>query len=93
MKKETRFEELERELLSDDGIFCVREKHFMENLDRCALCGFELLPGEDAFALYSSGDIIHKSCWCEYADDNSSFFGKAFTVRDYDSDDFGRGEM
>lgn len=74
----TKYEKQEEELLSDDGIFAVKKSTYFDCCDKCCQCGFELLPGEDAVEIYATGDVIHKGCWNEYADENADIFGKSF---------------
>ena len=72
----------EDEILCDDGIFSVKERMSYDNAEKCSHCGFELLPGEEAMEIFVNGDIIHKSCWCEYADENPELFTKDFVFSD-----------
>ena len=76
----------EEELLSEDGIFAARFDTVYDSLEKCCHCGYPILSGEEALELYSNGDIIHKDCWQEYADENIGAFGKNFVW----SDDFNR---
>ncbi len=73
-----KYEEQEEEFLSEDGIFFKKGREHFDNAEKCCHCGFELLPGEEAIVLFSTGDVLHKNCWNEYADENTSFFGKSF---------------
>lgn len=70
----------EDELLSDDGIFSIKQKERFDNAEKCCYCGYEMLDGEEAVEIYCNGDVIHKSCWTEYADENMEVFGKCFTT-------------
>lgn len=72
----------EEELLSDDGIFAARFNTVYDNLEKCCLCGYEIKPGEKAMEIHCNGDLIHKECWQEYAEDNIESFGKEFTFDD-----------
>lgn len=38
----------------------------------CAQCGYRFIKGDDALRIRQTGDIIHESCWMDYADDNVS---------------------
>lgn len=73
-----KYKEHEEEFLSEDGIFFSKGRERFDNAEKCCHCGFELLPGEEVITLFGSGDIIHKNCWNEYADENTSYFGKCF---------------
>ncbi len=77
-----KYEEQEEMLLSEDGILSVKHRDYIDNAEKCCQCGFELLPGEQAMEIHISGDLIHKSCWCEYADENPDIFGKSFVFSD-----------
>ncbi len=77
-----KFEQQEEMLLADDGILAVRHSAYIDNAEKCCQCGFELLPGEEVMEIHTSGDIIHKSCWCEYADENHKVFGNSFLYSD-----------
>ncbi len=81
MKKST-YEQYENEILSEDGIFSAKKSTYLDNAEKCCHCGFELLPGEEAVEIFINGDVIHKSCWNEYADENACVFGKDFILRD-----------
>lgn len=78
----TKYLQQEQELLSEDGILSVKQKDYINNAEKCCHCGFELLPGEEVMEIHTSGDIIHKSCWCEYADENLDIFGNSFVYSD-----------
>ncbi len=41
---------------------------------RCAQCGYPLGADEDISLIIASGDLIHTSCWEEYAEDNKGEF-------------------
>lgn len=69
------------DFFSDDGIFAVKERTVYEYSERCCQCGYELLPGEEAMAL-NNGDLIHESCWNDYAEENAAFFGNKFIYSD-----------
>ena len=68
----------EEEILSDDGIFAAKFETVYDNAEKCCQCGYPINPGETAFQLYANGDVIHKECWQEYADENAGAFGRDF---------------
>lgn len=72
----------EDELLTDDGIFAAKYNTVYDNAEKCCLCGCAIMPGETALQLYANGDIIHKQCWQEYADEYTDAFGKEFVYND-----------
>ena len=37
---------------------------------KCAYCGYEILPDDEAVRVKTTKDILHRQCWCEYAEDN-----------------------
>ena len=78
----------EEELLSDDGIFAVRHGTVYDNAEKCCQCGFAILSGESALQIYANGDVIHKECWQDYADENADAFGKDFVFRDDEKFDY-----
>ena len=82
--KKNKYEEQEENIMCEDGIFSKKQTESFENLEKCCHCGFELLPGEEAIEIFDSGDIIHRSCWNEYADENCDSFGKIFVLSDED---------
>ena len=72
----------EYEILSEDGIFAVKHSTVFDNAEKCCQCGYAILPGEEALQIYVNGDVIHKECWQDYADENTKIFGKDFVCRD-----------
>lgn len=56
--------EMEQEI--EEGVFAAISEEFV----KCAYCGYEILPGEEAVKVGMTNDIIHRQCWCEYAEDN-----------------------
>lgn len=76
----------EDEVLSDDGIFAPKYETMYDNAEKCCFCGCALLPGEKAIQLYANGDLIHRSCWQEYAEEYTDAFGKEFICEDGFSD-------
>lgn len=72
----------EEVLLSEDGILSVKHRDYINNAEKCSQCGFELLPGEEVVEIHTNGELIHKSCWCEYADENLDIFGSSFFYSD-----------
>ena len=83
--KTTKLEEQEAMLLAEDGIFGRKHRETFDHAECCASCGFELLSGEEAMEVGDTGELIHKSCWNEYADENAERFGKTFL--------YGEGEI
>lgn len=69
------------DFFSDDGIFSVKERTCYEYSEKCCHCGYELLCGEDALVL-NNGDVIHESCWTDYADENIDTFGRRIVYSD-----------
>ena len=41
---------------------------------RCAQCGYGICGIEDAVEVTATGEVIHKDCWNDYAEDNSEEF-------------------
>ena len=41
---------------------------------RCAKCGYGFAPGDAIARIRMSGDVIHLSCWDEFAADNADEF-------------------
>lgn len=78
----------EDELLSDDGIFAVKYNDIYDNAEKCSYCGCAIMPGETGLRLYANGDVIHKQCWQEYADEYTDSFGKEFVCDDGIREDF-----
>ena len=72
----------EEEILSDDGIFAPKYTTMYDNAEKCCFCGCAMLPGEVAMQLFSNGDVLHRSCWQEYADEYAETFGKEFEYED-----------
>ncbi len=58
-----------------------------DDTEKCCSCGYPILRGEDAMAL-NNGDLIHRSCWCDYADENPDYFGKTFKYSYGSEDDY-----
>ncbi len=38
--------------------------------EKCMYCGFEIFDTDDVLKVIPTGDIIHKKCWIDYAEDN-----------------------
>ncbi len=72
----------EEELLSDDGIFAVKYSTIYDNVEKCCFCGCPIMPGEAAMQMYANGDVIHRQCWLEYAEEYAENFGKEFMYDD-----------
>ncbi len=36
----------------------------------CDHCGYAIYSTDEALEIEGSGDIIHKDCWCEYAEEH-----------------------
>ena len=36
----------------------------------CDHCGYAIYSTDEAFEIEGNGDIIHKDCWCEYAEEH-----------------------
>ncbi len=51
---------------------CAHDEYSGEDCERCMYCGYHILPGEEAVTVNYTGDLIHKKCWNDYADDNIS---------------------
>lgn len=62
------------------GVYMPREEFYreredlleedVESGDRCVYCGYPILRGEDKLRVEATGDIIHRKCWNDYAEDN-----------------------
>ncbi len=78
----------EEELLSDDGIFAAKYNTMYDNAEKCCYCGCAIMPGEKALQLYANGDVLHRQCWQEYADEYTESFGKEFVCDDGTMSDF-----
>lgn len=50
-------------------------KDLYTNLTRhstvCAQCGYRFISGDEAMKILQTGDIVHRDCWIDYADDYS----------------------
>ncbi|MBR5528466.1 MAG: hypothetical protein IKV97_05620 [Clostridia bacterium] len=53
--------------------------------EKCMYCGYEILPGECKAQVNATGDVIHKKCWQDYADDN--FYELCCVLSHYDGAD------
>ncbi len=78
----------EDEILSDDGIFARRFDTMYDDAEKCCFCGCAIMPGEKAIQLYANGDVLHRQCWQEYAEEYTEAFGKEFTCNDREISDF-----
>ena len=65
-----------KDIPEDLPYICRRTAY--DNTEKCCSCGYPVLTGETAMALHN-GDLIHESCWGDYADENADYFGKKFT--------------
>lgn len=68
----------EEVILCEDGIFSRAERDILDGAERCAVCGYALLCGDDVMEVYETGDMIHRDCWCDYAEEAIADFGKLF---------------
>ncbi len=68
----------EEVILCEDGIFSRAERDILDSAERCAACGYALLFGDDVMEIYATGDMIHRDCWCDYAEEAIADFGKLF---------------
>ncbi len=41
---------------------------------RCAQCGYGICGMENAVEITATGEVIHKDCWYDYAQDNAEEF-------------------
>lgn len=69
---------------SDFGMEDIREMYLDESrpvnfndihsirypAEKCMYCGYEILHGESKAQVIATGDVIHKKCWQDYADEN-----------------------
>ena len=46
----------------------------------CAQCGFEICPEDAVLRILSTGDLIHRDCWNDYAEDNADDFTEVFEL-------------
>lgn len=61
-----------------------------ETEEKCMYCGYPIERGEEKAKVLTTGDVIHKTCWIDYAEDN---FDELCTLLDDDGDDaYGCGE-
>ena len=42
----------------------------------CDHCGYAIYSTDEAFEIEGNGDIIHKDCWCEYAEEHIAEGGR-----------------
>lgn len=42
----------------------------------CAQCGYRFIRGEEALWIKETGDVVHKDCFYDYAEDNIEQFTK-----------------
>ena len=45
-------------------------KQISDEFPKCAYCAYEILPDDEAVRVITTKDILHRTCWCEYAEDN-----------------------
>lgn len=67
--------------LYDDGALRERENYWRdgeelpycgeEECEKCDYCGYPILLGEEKLRVDSTGDVIHRKCWNDYAEDNT----------------------
>lgn len=60
---------LDRELYDECRDDCDFDSIFSEK-QKCVYCGYEILDDERCLKVNDTGDIIHRKCWNDYADDN-----------------------
>ena len=46
----------------------------------CAQCGYRFAVGDDVIKVNATGDIIHRDCFIDYADDNADLLTKSVTL-------------
>ena len=72
MKNDCAISCLEREILDEEGIFSTPD--IFEDpeckCDKCMYCGYDIERGEEKVMVDANGDILHRRCWQEYAEDN-----------------------
>ncbi len=50
----------------------------------CDYCGYAVYSTDEAYIVEGSEDIIHKDCWCEYAEEHMlDFVRKAYFSATY----------
>ncbi len=42
----------------------------------CDHCGYAIYSADDALIILENEDIIHKDCWCEYAEEHTYDFAR-----------------
>ncbi len=57
---------IQDELLSE---LTCRFEDTHEHKEKCIYCSYLILPGETMARVGMTGDIIHKKCWNDYADE------------------------
>ena len=58
----------------DDAVSdCERAEYgeSTESTEYCDYCGYPIVRGEEKLRVDSTGDIIHRKCWSDYAEDNT----------------------
>ena len=81
-------EAMEEELLSEDGIFARKYSTVYDNAEKCCQCGYPIIPGEQALQIYCNGDVIHKECWLDYAEENTQALCKSFVIDELCENDY-----
>lgn len=46
----------------------------------CAQCGYRFAAGDDVIKVNATGDVIHRDCFIDYADDNAQLLTKSVTL-------------
>ena len=46
----------------------------------CTQCGYRFAVGDDVIKVNATGDIIHRDCFIDYADDNADLLTKSVTL-------------
>ena len=54
------------EFYREESSFCDED-----TCEKCDYCGYPILRGEEKLRVDSTGDIIHRKCWNDYAEDNT----------------------
>ena len=63
---------VEKEILDEEGVYTtpdIFEDAHREN-EKCMYCGYDIVLDNDGLRVLVTGDVIHKDCWRDYAEDN-----------------------
>ena len=53
-----------------NDVYINRYNVFSGHMTICAQCGYRFVRGDETLTVKETGDVIHKSCWMDYSEDN-----------------------